>query len=451
MIDFLLNIFEKNKTHPAFAGGDELFYYSDILDYISSFAVQIKNYGLPECSVIAIEEETSGKSIALLLALIMHKAVCVPLTSTFESKKLDFLEISQAEFIIKIIDDKLSIKKTEHEVSNELILKLRNEKEPGLILFSSGTSGKSKAALHKLSNLLAKYKTNRKNLRTIAFMHFDHIGGFDTVFYSMSNASLLIFPKFRTPDSVCESIEKHKAEVLPVTPTFLNLLLLSESYKNYDLSSLKYITYGTEVMPEYLLKRCNEIFENVLFLQKYGTTEIGTLRSKSLAPDSPWVKIGGDGYQIRIVEGILQVKAESAMLGYLNAPSPFTEDGWYITGDNVEQNGEYIRILGRKTEIINVGGEKVYPQEVENTILEIKGTLDAFVFGKPNPLTGNIVCAEVSVSEEIEDSKAFAKEIKKYCSSKLPSFKVPVKIIISSEKQYSERFKKVRKRDEGNS
>ena len=71
---------------------------------------------------------------------------------------------------------------------------------------------------------------------------------------------------------------------------------------------------------------------------------LGVLRSKSKSNDSLWVKVGGDGYETRIVDGILQIKAESAMLGYLNAPSPFTDDGWFITGDEVLEKDGYIRI-----------------------------------------------------------------------------------------------------------
>lgn len=70
------------------------------------------------------------------------------------------------------------------------------------------------------------------------------------------------------------------------------------------------------------------------------------------------------------------------MLGYLNAPSPFTDDGWFITGDSVEVNGEYLKILGRKSELINVGGEKVYPQEVENIILELGNVREVTVYGE---------------------------------------------------------------------
>ena len=131
------------------------------------------------------------------------------------------------------------------------------------------------------------------------------------------------------------------------------------------------------------------------------------------------------------------------MLGYLNAPSPFTKDGWFITGDKVLQKGDYIKILGRKSEIINVGGEKVYPQEVENVIQEMDNVAEVTVFGEKNPIIGNIVCAKVRLIENV-NQKDFTMRLKKYCSKKLQNYKVPVKIKVVKDKQYSERYKKNR-------
>lgn len=131
------------------------------------------------------------------------------------------------------------------------------------------------------------------------------------------------------------------------------------------------------------------------------------------------------------------------MLGYLNAPSPFTADGWFMTNDQVEVDGEYLKILGRKSEIINIGGEKVYPAEVESIIQEINNVAEVTVYGEKNTILGNIVCAKVRLIEE-EDKKAFTVRLKNYCSEKMVSFKVPVKVVIVKEVQFSERFKKKR-------
>ena len=143
-------------------------------------------------------------------------------------------------------------------------------------------------------------------------------------------------------------------------------------------------------------------FPDIKLLQTYGLSEVGILRSKSKSSDSLWVKVGGEGFETRVVDGMLEIKAKSAMLGYLNVPSPFTEDGWFKTGDAVEVDSEYIKILGRKSEIINVGGEKVYPQEVENVILEIDNVAEVTVYGEKNPIIGNIVCAKVRFNRDEE-------------------------------------------------
>jgi len=235
----------------------------------------------------------------------------------------------------------------------------------------------------------------------------------------------------------------HKIELLPASPTFLNLLLISEAYKEYDLSSLKLITYGTEPMPASTLERLRSTFPDIKLQQTYGLIELGVLRSKSKSDDSLWVKIGGDGYETRVKNNLLEIKAESAMLGYLNATSPFTDDGWFMTGDQVEVEGEFLKILGRRSEIINVGGEKVYPQEVESIIQKLNNVAEVTVFGEKNSIMGNIVCAKVKLIGE-EDERQFAARLKKYCRQNMQSYKVPVRVIVSNEEQHGDRFKKIR-------
>src|SRR5947208_16328713 len=92
------------------------------------------------------------------------------------------------------------------------------------------------------------------------------------------------------------------------------------------------VTYGTEVMPESTLERFHRLFPRVRLLQTYGLSEVGILRSQSKSADSLWVKVDGDGFETRVVDGLLQIRARSAMLGYLNAPTPFTADGCLTTG-----------------------------------------------------------------------------------------------------------------------
>ena len=221
-------------------------------------------------------------------------------------------------------------------------------------------------------------------------------------------------------------------------------MLVAGAHKRHDLSSLRLITYGAEPMPETTLVRLNREFPAVEFRQTYGLIELGVLRAKSAGNNSLLVKLGGEGYELRIVDGMLEIKAKASMLGYLNAPSPFTDDGYFRTGDRVEQHGEFVRIIGRESEQINVGGEKVFPVEVEDVLLECPLVVDAVVFGAPHPLSGKVVCADVvRLASDTEDVVVRA-SIRKFCNERLESYKVPVKIRFLEGPLTGDRQKRVR-------
>lgn len=111
------------------------------------------------------------------------------------------------------------------------------------------------------------------------------------------------------------------------------------------------------------------------------------------------MKVGGEGFETRVVDGILHIQANSAMLGYLDHPSPFTKNGWLNTGDCVETDGDALRFRGRESELINVGGEKVWPREVEDVIGKMSAVAEVVVYGEYNFIVGQIVCAKVTLSD----------------------------------------------------
>jgi long-chain acyl-CoA synthetase len=446
MIEFLLDIFKEYGSQDAIIWKDQVYSYHWLHERVQFWQEQIREKEIAIGTVVVLEADFSPNAVALFLALIEARCILVPLTRSVEMKKKEFIEIVQGEVRFSIDEfDVTIITVLDNLADHPLYLKLRELNHPGLILFSSGSTGNSKAALHDLFGLLEKFKTRRFPQRSISFLLYDHIGGVNTMLHILSNGGVLITVQDRSADSVLSAVEKFGADLLPTSPTFINLILLSEAYKRHDLSSLKTVTYGTEPMPESTLRRFHELFPEIKLQQTYGLSEVGILRSKSRSSDSLWVKIGGEGYETRVVDNILQIKAQSAMLGYLNAPSPFTEDGWFNTGDEVEVDGEYMRILGRRSELINVGGEKVYPAEVESVIQSLPNIAEVSVFGENNPITGSIVCSLVKLVEP-EDEQNARLRIKKACGEILPRFKVPVRITFTDNSQYSERFKKMRPR-----
>ena len=443
-IDFLFDVFNEFENADSIICKGTKHSYKSVTNNIKKAQSLIDSHQIQPGTVVAVIGDFSPNSIALLLALIEKACIIVPLTRTSNENENKLFDIAQVEFVFRIDGKDVITSEFSFKISaNNYYEVIKQREHPGLVLFTSGTSGEPKAAVHDFLVLLEKFKTRRKALRTLNFLLFDHWGGLNTMFHIISNGGTVITTNDRNPENVCKLIELHQIELLPASPTFLNLMLLSGAHENYDMSSLEIISYGTEPMPESTLKRLKIIFPEVKLLQTYGLIELGVMRSKSERDDSLWVKVGGDGYETRIVDDILQIKADSAMLGYLNAPSPFTEDGYFITGDKVLQKNDYIKILGRESEIINVGGEKVYPQEVENVIMEMSNISDVTVYGEKNSIIGNIVCAKVVLMNDV-NRKEFVTKLKQYCSERLRKFMIPVKVKFYDDTLYGERYKKIR-------
>jgi acyl-CoA synthetase (AMP-forming)/AMP-acid ligase II len=298
--------------------------------------------------------------------------------------------------------------------------------------------------LHDFNLVVEKFRKQRQAVVAIPFLMIDHFGGINTILAITASLGTVVTVSDRSLPKICEAIARYKVELLPATPSFLTLLMASHLQSDYDLSSLKRITYGTEVMPQSTLDRLTKAFPNVALQQTYGLSEVGVLRSQSRGDGTLWVRIGGEGFQTKIVNDVLWIKSEYAMVGYLNAPSEFDADGWFNTQDQVEVDGEYFRILGRVTDLINVGGQKVYPTEVENVILEVENIQDVAVFGEKHALLGQIVVAKV-VLESPETVESVKKRVRNACLAKLSSFKVPTKVILAEGVLHSARQKKIRR------
>ncbi len=443
-IGFLLDRFAAAADAEAIVWRDQAYTYGWLAERIARWRRALAEHDIAAGAIVAIEADFSPNAVALFLTLVERGAVVVPLTSSVAAQRAELLDTAEVEWIITIdAQDDVSVYHRETHAQHELYQRLRTAGHPGLVLFSSGSTGKSKAAVHDMVGILEKFQVPRHRLRTISFLLYDHIGGINTMLYTLSNLGCLVTVSQRSPDGVLGAVERYRVELLPTSPTFLNLMLISEAHARHNLSSLQTITYGTEPMPESTLHRLHALYPAIKLVQTYGLSEVGILRSKSKSSDSLWVKIGGEGFETRVVDRILHIKARSSMLGYLNAPSPFTADGWFVTGDEVEVDGEYLRILGRKSEIINVGGQKVYPAEVESVLQELDGVADATVYGERNAITGQIVCANVTLCTD-EDPATFTRTLKQHCRARLELFKVPVKVRIVATAQHGARFKKMR-------
>jgi long-chain acyl-CoA synthetase len=385
--------------------------------------------------VVAIIGNFNPLSILTLLRLIDIGVVVVPLTVETRHEHEYFFESA----LVDVVIDGTEVNRRSHCQKHEFIEKLRELEHAGLVLFSTGTTGRPKAILHDLNLFLKRFETPRPTLRTVNFLLFDHIGGINTLLHTLFNKGVVVAPEFRTVDSILDTCRRFNVEALPTTPTFLRMMLMSGAVPSKVPDCLKVITYGTEMMDQPTLDELCKLLPRVDFRQTFGMSELGIVRTKSKARDSLYMKIGGEGVETRVVDGILQIRSSSRMLGYLNAPSPFDSEGWYDTKDVVDVKDDYCKVTGRISDVINVGGLKFMISEVERVALGFPNVSLVKATPKPNPITGQHVELLVQpTSEDAVDKVALLDFLK----DRLQPHMVPKRIRIESV-VIGHRFKKV--------
>ncbi|MGJ8653659.1 MAG: class I adenylate-forming enzyme family protein [Opitutaceae bacterium] len=392
--------------------------------------------------VIAIQTETSIEGLAALFAICDTQHIALPLPLELpEVEQHSMLAVTGATHRLSGTNDGFQI--AELETSNRPAL-YEQLNQSGLVLFSSGTSGEPKAMLHDLPALLNRYTSVRpRDDRSLLLLLIDHIGGLDSAFRTLLSGSTLIVPKTRTPDHAGAAIAEHSVNVLPASPTFLNLMLLAQVPTKYDCSSLEIIAYGAEAMSAPLLQRVNAAFPNADIQQKFGTSETGTIRIKSTDTNSLFFKIEDHDTEWKIVDEALWLKTPSRILGYLNADESSLEaDGWYSTGDLVEEGEDgSIRIIGRESALINVGGQKVHPGEIEAVLHDISEIESCHVSAKPDPITGSAITCEI-ISQADDDVRTWKRRIRNHCRGKLAPWKIPSHVSVTKELHANSRLKK---------
>jgi acyl-CoA synthetase (AMP-forming)/AMP-acid ligase II len=430
---------------PALVWREQTWSYDALCDAVEQAAGELQQRGIAPGETLAICGDYSPKLCALLLAALLNRNIIVPLSSAAAPRKERLMELSEVRFAISFDDDDVAeVVEFDRAVAHPLLRQLVARGAAGLVLFSSGSTGESKASVLDFDRLLAKFQVARPAYRTLVFLLLDHIGGINTLLHVLCHGGTLVTTPDRSPETVCAAIAAHRIQLLPTTPTFMRMLMIADTLKAHDLGSLEIVTYGTEPMPASTLAAVREALPWIRFKQTYGLSELGILPTQSRSSDSLWLKLGHNGFEHQVRDGVLWLRSETAMLGYLNAASPFDADGWFNTQDMVEVDGEYLRIVGRKSEMINVGGEKVHPTEVENVLLQFPNIKDATVSGRANPVTGQVVAAKVTLLRP-EEPDQLRQQVRRFCRGRLEPYKVPVVIDIVADDHHGARFKKSRR------
>ncbi|WP_104717630.1 ANL family adenylate-forming protein [Helicobacter muridarum] len=440
---------------------DERYSYADLIEYIKDKSNLLSS--LPKGSSVALIGDYDIDSIAFLLACYACQMIVAPLNRDELiglNVDSDYINNENLQLLIdskNIISDKLKqaeiefiykdgiLKDTGIKRQNIIFSRLKNR--AGLVLFSSGSTGKPKAIVHDLDSMLESYISKRqKSINLLLFLGFDHIGGLNTLFNTLSIGGLGITISNRKDiNALAKVIQDYKIALLPASPSLLNLMLLSDVAHKYDLSSLRIITYGSEAIPKSLLIRLKDVFPKVRFHQTFGTSEVGIIQTKSLEDA---IKLENIDY--KIINNELFLRPKSSGLGYINSDIAMLDnEGYFATGDIVQtlkvEGEEYIKIIARSKEVINIGGEKALPSEIEDVIFELPYIKDCLVYGEKNAITGQSVSIKVVLDSSLQvNNMELKKKIRAYCKDRLAAYKIPSRVCIVDSLDISDRFKKER-------
>jgi acyl-coenzyme A synthetase/AMP-(fatty) acid ligase len=298
-------------------------------------------------------------------------------------------------------------------------LKLIIESKSQITIYTSGTTGLPKKVVHSVSSFSREIKTGSKFDSSIWGLAFNptHMAGLQVFFQALFNSNTLVDLFNIDRETVNQSILKHEISHISATPTFYRLL----NSKDIVFNDVKSVTLGGEKSEDNLYRIVKRMFPFAKVKNIYASTEAGSL----LCSDGEFFYIPERlKDKIVIKENVLYIN--ESLLGQMS--DLLIENGWYCSGDVIEwkhDSDHYFKLIGKSNEMINVGGYKVNPHEVELELRSIDGIENAFVFGKANSVLGNLICAEIVLEKgtEIEEKK-----IKDILSMKLQQFKIPRKI-----------------------
>jgi len=334
-----------------------------------------------------------------------------------------------------------------------------SEEDPLLILYTSGTTGKSKGAviphrqvLWNCINTVISWGLDERDVAPVLTPLY-HAGALfiflAPLFY---NGGRVVIAGAFDPDRTIDLIVKERCTVVLGVPTLFRLWYDCASFKAADFSSVRFFVNGGAAIPTELMEAWRDE-KGVVFRQGYGLTEVGVNcmsmtneESRKYAGSvgkpifhSEIRLLGEDGREVRAGEsGEICIKGPTTCLGYWNNPEATAAalvDGWFHTGDMASRNEEgFIYIRGRYKDMIKSGGENVYAAEVETAFREHPAVAECALIGKPDPKWDEVGFMIVVLKK---GAAAEAEELIAFCRARIANYKVPKEVVFADALPYS--------------
>lgn len=318
------------------------------------------------------------------------------------------------------------------------------------ILHTSGTTGTPKQVVHSLEGLTRTARTAQAGDGAVRWgMVYDHtrFAGLQVLLQSALSGATLIAPDQDAPlEEKVALFADRGCTHLSGTPTLWRKIMMIPGAERIPL---RQATLGGEIADDRVLRSLAAFYPQARVTHIFASTEAGVGFSvkdgragfpRAFLDDPP------QGVGIRVEDGRLLVRNESVRPRYLNSDTAFADgDGWVETGDAVEVTEDRVLFLGRANGVINIGGDKVHPEEVEAALMEHDLVSRARVYAKRNPITGALVAADVALADAEADPGDARRELRTWLAGRLARHKVPAFLAVVEDFDVNAAGKLVRK------
>lgn len=409
---------------------------------------------------------TSGVFAAAAYGVWIGGRTAVPMNYLLDEKTLNYvIEDCSCDLIIasrKLIEHLGFVPKVKtivyledidfHSLPSPRLPKMAPAHDLAVVLYTSGTSGKPKGVMLTHKNLLSNVAQIREHIHVRpadiflgVLPQFHSFGLTGLTLMPMLSGSKAVYTARFVPKKIVGLIKEHRPSIYLAIPSMYNAMLTVKSASAEDFRSFRIMLSGGEPLPETVRIRFAERFGQSI-VEAYGLTETAPGTNILLPSDDRAGTVGRalPGVIERIIDpatgatlphsadGELRIKGPNIMKGYLGLEEEtreaFDEDGFFKTGDmaQIDEDG-FLKITGRIKEMMIVGGENVFPREIEEVLNAHPAIHDSGVIGLADPMRGEVPIGFVELDE---DQSADPDEIKQWCRDRLPGYKVPKRIEI---------------------
>lgn len=437
----IFNLFQQFESNPAISNGEKTITYKQLISYIKSNRRKLIESKYYNGQKVILQEKAQDDFIVAFLSLLVAGCWIIPVQSTLTDQELETIKKNLNAVIFP--EEKFNL--YEENVGNGEEVLTCDLDNCGILHPTSGTTGALKYCIRTLRGLTNEGISFRnvfqikEEERFISLPPMSHSFALGAVMMAALVSGSCIYTTSRfVPWSALKKIEECKITFAVLVPFMAKMMVSARSQKKYDLSNLRVALVGAGALSKEIFEGFHKRF-GVYLMSNYGSTETGGVVSR-LSPQ-PFNSIGKpqEGVSVKILDenhlerrqneiGEVWIKSKGMFTGYVNNKNVFDRNGYFSMGDlaSFDEHGN-LYIKGRKKWIVNIGGKKVNPLEVEEVIKKYHGIEECFVTGIAREGKEEMLVAFL-IGKKVE-----ASELVKHCLNYLSNYKIPKRILYLDE------------------